>query len=75
MHPLKLKMHPFRKEPFDCIIFILQLDPPYNTGSAFEHYDDNFEHSSWLNLMNERLQILRTLLSTDGFIFVQIDNY
>ena len=40
MHPLKLKMHPFRKEPFDCIIFILQLDPPYNTGGDFVYKDD-----------------------------------
>ena len=50
------------------------IDPPYNTGSAFEHYDDNFEHSTWLNLMSERLQILQKLLADDGSIFIQIDD-
>ena len=50
------------------------IDPPYNTGSAFEHYDDNLEHSTWLQLMTPRLRILRNLLSDDGFIFVQIDD-
>ena len=50
----------------------IYIDPPYNTGSAFEHYDDNLEHSQWLNLMRPRLEILRSLLSDDGFIFVQI---
>ena len=51
------------------------IDPPYNTGSAFEHYDDKLEHSIWLQLMRARLEILKTLLSEDGFIFAQIDNY
>lgn len=50
------------------------MNPPYNTGSAFEHYDDNFEHSIWLNLMSERLQILQKLLADDGSIFIQIDD-
>ncbi len=49
------------------------IDPPYNTGSAFEHYDDNLEHSIWLELMNARLKILRNLLTEDGSIAVQID--
>ena len=52
----------------------IYIDPPYNTGSAFDNYDDNLEHSIWLNLMNERLKILRTLLSNDGIIFIQIDD-
>lgn len=52
----------------------IYIDPPYNTGSAFEHYDDNVEHSTWLTLMRERLVILRNLLSDDGCIFVQIDD-
>ncbi|MDD4753583.1 MAG: site-specific DNA-methyltransferase [Desulfitobacteriaceae bacterium] len=52
----------------------IYIDPPYNTGSAFEHYDDNLEHSIWLGLMKPRLEILHKLLSEDGFIFVQIDN-
>lgn len=41
MHPLKLKMHPFRNVPFDCINFIVQLDPPYNTGNEGWVYNDN----------------------------------
>lgn len=52
----------------------IYIDPPYNTGSAFEHYDDNLEHSIWLGLMKQRLEILRTLLSADGTIWIQIDD-
>lgn len=52
----------------------IYIDPPYNTGSAFEHYDDGVEHSIWLSLMKQRLEILHSLLSDDGFIFVEIDN-
>jgi len=52
----------------------IYIDPPYNTGAAFEHYDDNLEHSIWLRLMKSRLVILRNLLAKDGFVFVQIDN-
>ena len=52
----------------------IYIDPPYNTGSAFEHYNDNVEHSIWLSLMKERLIILHRLLSEDGIIFIQIDD-
>jgi adenine-specific DNA-methyltransferase len=52
----------------------IYIDPPYNTGNAFEHYDDGIEHSIWLNLMNHRLKLLQKLLSSDGSIFVQIDD-
>lgn len=52
----------------------IYIDPPYNTGSAFEHYDDNLEHSTWLQLMKSRLEILKNLLSNKGSIFVQIDD-
>ncbi len=52
----------------------IYIDPPYNTGSAFEYYDDNVEHSIWLELMKQRLVILRTLLSKDGFICCHIDD-
>ena len=51
----------------------IYIDPPYNTGAAFEHYDDNLEHSAWLNLMKPRLELLRRLLKNDGAICVQID--
>lgn len=50
------------------------IDPPYNTGSAFEHYDDNLEHSTWLSLMYPRLELLRELLREDGSIWVTIDD-
>ena len=52
----------------------IYIDPPYNTGSAFEHYDDNLEHSQWLNLMRPRLEILWKLLSDDGSIWISIDD-
>lgn len=50
------------------------IDPPYNTRSAFEHYDDNLEHSKWLAMMYPRLELLRNLLSEDGSIWVTIDD-
>jgi len=50
------------------------IDPPYNTGSAFEHYDDGVEHSLWLTLMRDRLELLRKLMSTDGSIWIIIDD-
>ncbi len=50
------------------------IDPPYNTRSAFTHYDDNLEHSLWLSLMYPRLELLRELLSEDGSIWVTIDD-
>ena len=50
------------------------IDPPYNTGSAFEHYDDGIEHSLWLSLIRERLAALRSLLSEDGSLWITIDD-
>ncbi|MCK6574082.1 site-specific DNA-methyltransferase [Myxococcota bacterium] len=50
------------------------IDPPYNTGSAFEHYDDGIEHSLWLTMMRDRLELLRTLLAEDGSIWITIDD-
>lgn len=52
----------------------IYIDPPYNTGNAFEHYDDGIEHSQWLNLMKPRLMLLRNLLSTNGSIWISIDD-
>ena len=52
----------------------IYIDPPYNTQSAFEHYDDKLEHSQWLSLMYPRLILLRELLSEDGSIWVSIDD-
>lgn len=52
----------------------IYIDPPYNTGHAFEHYDDNVEHSTWLSLMLPRLTLLRDFLSEDGSIWISIDD-
>ena len=52
----------------------IYIDPPYNTGNAFEHYDDSLEHSIWLGLMRDRLILLRDLLSDEGVIFISIDD-
>ncbi len=61
---------PFYRGRVKCIY----IDPPYNTKSAFEHYDDNLEHSQWLSMMYPRLVLLRELLSEDGSIWVSIDD-
>lgn len=52
----------------------IYIDPPYNTGSAFEHYDDNLEHSIWLGLMRERLKLLYSLLDNSGTLWISIDD-
>ena len=62
---------PFYRGCVKCIY----IDPPYNTGSAFEHYDDNLEHSTWLSMMYPRLELLRDFLSDDGAIFISIDDH
>lgn len=50
------------------------IDPPFNTGAAFEHYDDGLEHSIWLDLMRQRLALIQSLLADDGVIWVHIDD-
>lgn len=50
------------------------IDPPYNTGSAFEHYDDGLEHSLWLSMMRDRLELIRRLLRPDGSLWVTLDD-
>ena len=52
----------------------IYIDPPYNTGNAFEHYDDGLEHSIWLGLMRERLELLYKLLARDGSIWISLDD-
>jgi len=61
---------PFHAGEVKCIY----IDPPYNTGSAFEHYDDNLEHSTWLNMMYPRLKLLREFLREDGSIWITLDD-
>jgi adenine-specific DNA-methyltransferase len=61
---------PFYAGQVKCIY----IDPPYNTGSAFEHYDDNMEHTQWLSMMYPRLKLLKSFLRQDGVIFIQLDD-
>ena len=56
------------------LVKCIYIDPPYNTGNAFEFYDDDIEHSIWLSLMRNRLYLLRDLLADDGSIWIQIDD-
>src|SRR3989339_968942 len=63
------------EQDFAGRIKCIYIDPPYNTGSAFSHYDDNLEHSTWLNLMRPRLEILKNLLDEEqGSIWISIDD-
>ncbi len=62
------------EENFVGAVKCIYIDPPYNTGSAFEHYDDNLEHSKWLSLMLPRIQMLNKLLTEDGVMFISIDD-
>ncbi|MFM0029722.1 site-specific DNA-methyltransferase [Paraburkholderia madseniana] len=61
---------PFYAGRVKCIF----IDPPYNTQSAFEHYDDRLEHSQWLSMMYPRLVLLRELLAADGSIWITVDD-
>ena len=62
------------QQEFTGKIKCIYIDPPYNTGAAFAHYDDGVEHSIWLSLMRDRLELLRMLLAHDGSIWVSIDD-
>jgi len=62
------------EQDFTGKIKCIYIDPPFNTGSAFEHYDDSLEHSIWLSLLRNRLEILHRLLAFEGSIYVHIDN-
>ena len=62
------------EQDFTGKVKCVYIDPPYNTGNAFDHYDDGLEHSIWLGLMRERLVLLRNLLAEDGIIWVQLDD-
>lgn len=61
------------EEAYTGKINLVYIDPPFNTGNAFEHYDDGLEHSIWLSMMKSRLEILQKLLAKDGIIVVHID--
>mgnify|MGYP006079580187 CR=1 FL=1 len=62
------------EQEFSGQVKCIYIDPPFNTGAAFEHYDDSVEHSIWLGLMRDRLEILKRLLTRDGVIFIHIDD-
>ena len=62
------------EQDFTGKVKCIYIDPPYNTGSAFEHYDDGLEHSIWLSLMKSRLEILWNLLRDDGSLWISIDD-
>lgn len=62
------------EQEFSGQVKCVYIDPPYNTGAAFEYYDDALEHSTWLGLMRDRLEMLRRLLRPDGFICCHIDD-
>lgn len=62
------------EENFTGAVKCIYIDPPYNTGNAFEHYDDNLEHSIWLNLMYQRIKILYSLISDDGVMCLHLDD-
>lgn len=62
------------EQEFTGKIKCIFIDPPYNTGAAFSHYDDGIEHSLWLTLMRDRLELLKRLLSTDGTLWISIDD-
>lgn len=57
-----------------CIKISRNIDPPYNTGNAFEHYDDDLEHSIWLNMLYKRIRILHSLLAENGTLWISIDS-
>jgi adenine-specific DNA-methyltransferase len=62
------------EQEFTGKIKCIYIDPPYNTGSAFEHYDDGVEHSLWLSLIRDRLDVLRRLLRDDGSLWINLDD-
>ena len=62
------------EQNFSGKIKCIYIDPPYNTGNAFEHYDDGLEHSMWLNLMKPRLELLHKLLANEGSMWISIDD-
>jgi adenine-specific DNA-methyltransferase len=62
------------EQEFTGKVKCIYIDPPYNTGSAFEHYEDGVEHSIWLSLMRDRLELLKSLLAVEGSIWISIDD-
>ena len=62
------------EQEYSGVVKLIYVDPPFNTGSAFEHYDDGLEHSIWLGLMRDRFEIFHRLLRKDGVLAVHLDD-
>jgi adenine-specific DNA-methyltransferase len=62
------------EQEFTGKIKCIYIDPPYNTGSAFEHYDDGIEHSLWLSLMRDRMEMIKRMLSDEGSVWISLDD-
>jgi len=62
------------EQEFTGKVKCIYIDPPYNTGAALEHYDDGREHSLWLSLIRDRMEVLKRLLSDDGSVWISIDD-
>lgn len=74
MHALDALIHiPHLAARYEGKVKLVYIDPPFNTGKAFTHYDDNLEHSVWLTLLRDRLAQIRQLLAADGTIWVHLD--
>lgn len=69
-----LAEHPEFRREYRGKIKCVYIDPPFNTGQAFHHYDDWLEHSTWLSFMRDRLLLIRDLLATDGTVWVHLDD-
>ena len=69
-----LALHSLKKR-YAQKVKLIYIDPPYNTGNDSFMYNDNFNHSTWLTFMKNRLQVAKDLLKNDGFIFIQIDDF
>ena len=70
LYPLKTLV----KSGYTGKIKCIYIDPPYNTGNAFAHYDDALEHSLWLDMMRDRVELLNDLLADDGSLWISIDD-
>ncbi|WP_433718634.1 site-specific DNA-methyltransferase [Microbacterium laevaniformans] len=69
-----LVKHPEYAAEYRGKVKLVYIDPPFNTGQAFEHYDDGLEHSVWLGMMRERLDLISELLAPDGSVWVHLDD-
>ena len=69
-----LTQTPEYKAEYEGKVKLVYIDPPFNTKQAFEHYNDNLEHSVWLSMMRERLEMIEKLLSPDGSVWVHLDD-